>query len=301
MMTARHRSYGNRDAISQSSVRGRATITRRDAIVVGALSCGLYPAFRCVANQQRIDGARSAILIWLDGGPSHLDLWDPKPMAPSEVRGPFGAIATSTPGVAVSELLPRTATVMNDIALIRSMTSPLGEHNLGTHYLLTGYQPSPSLTYPAIGTVMGHLQKSQGALPPHVAIPHHRVGGARFHDHGYLPPSSAAFAVGGDPGRPDFRVDNLLPPPYITSARRARRHDFVAMLDETDELMQGGRSANAVRNQAYDLVSSSAARKAFDLESEPNKVRNRYGQPVDWTKLPLGASASRRRCPIRNC
>ena len=94
--------------------------------------------------------ARRAILIWLDGGPSHLETFDLKPLAPSEVRGPFQPIATSVPGLQISELFPKLAMRMQHAAIVRSVTSPLGEHNLGTHYLQTGYAPSPALEYPVI-------------------------------------------------------------------------------------------------------------------------------------------------------
>ena len=87
--------------------------------------------------------AKSCILIWLDGGPSHLETFDLKPDPPVEVRGPLAAIPTNVPGVFLSECLPRMAALLDKIAIIRSMTSPLGEHNFGTHYLMTGYQPTP--------------------------------------------------------------------------------------------------------------------------------------------------------------
>ena len=98
--------------------------------------------------------ASRCILIWLDGGPSHLDTFDPKPDAPSEVRGPFASIATGVDGLRVSELMPGTAKHARKLAVIRSMTSPLGEHNFGSHYLLTGFKPSPALRYPSIGAVV---------------------------------------------------------------------------------------------------------------------------------------------------
>src|SRR5687768_1125425 len=98
--------------------------------------------------------AKSCILLWLDGGPSHLEMFDLKPHAPLEVRGPFKPIATDVPGMEVCEHLPRTAKVAKHLAIVRSMTSPLGEHGLANEYLLTGYKPSPVLSYPSYGSVL---------------------------------------------------------------------------------------------------------------------------------------------------
>ena len=133
---------------------------RRDLMRVGgltALGLGLGDFLRL----QRLaaaesDGmpapkAKACILIWLDGGPSHLETFDPKPNAPSEVRGPMSTIATSLPGVRFNECLPQTAAMLDRVAIIRSMTSPLGEHNFGTHYMMTGYKPTPVLEYPTYG------------------------------------------------------------------------------------------------------------------------------------------------------
>ena len=88
---------------------------------------------------------RRCILLWLEGGPSHLEMFEPNPDAPVEVRGPIETISTTIPGVRLNECLTQTANIMEELALVRSVTSPLGEHNFGTHYLLTGYQPTPAL------------------------------------------------------------------------------------------------------------------------------------------------------------
>ena len=119
--------------------------------------------------------AKSCILIWLDGGPSHLETFDLKPDAPAEVRGPLKSIATKLPGVRISECLPKTAAMLDKLAIIRSMTSPLGEHNLATHYLMTGYKPTPVLEYPTFGAVLAHVRSQSGVLPPHIAVPNFRV------------------------------------------------------------------------------------------------------------------------------
>src|SRR6185503_4086564 len=116
-------------------------IHRRDVLRVGgltALGLGLPDWFRLrAADDKPAPRAKSCILLWLDGGPSHLETFDLKPDAPAEVRGPFQPIATKIPGIQISELLPRTAEITNHLAIVRSLTSPLGEHGLANHYLLT--------------------------------------------------------------------------------------------------------------------------------------------------------------------
>ena len=98
--------------------------------------------------------AKNCILIWLAGGPSHLDTFDPKPGASADVRGEFKPIATSVPGLSISEVFPNLAKVMNKVTLIRSMTSPESDHDRAAHHMMTGYRPSPALVYPGYGSVV---------------------------------------------------------------------------------------------------------------------------------------------------
>src|SRR3954469_8564441 len=163
-------------------------VTRRDVLRLGSLTAlglsgGSRATLRAASARPVVARARSCILIWLDGGPSHLETFDPKPEASPEVRGPFSTIATSVPGVRIAEPLPNLARRLDRTAIIRSMTSPLGEHNLGSHYLLTGYQPTPALEYPSFGAVMAHLRGGQGVLPPYVALPGYNLAAGA----GYLP------------------------------------------------------------------------------------------------------------------
>ncbi|MEJ7637155.1 MAG: DUF1501 domain-containing protein [Singulisphaera sp.] len=117
-----------------------------------------------LSRPQESPRAKSCILLWLDGGPSHLETFDLKPDAPGEVRGPFHPIATSVPGIQVCELLPNTARVVDKLAIIRSMTSPLGEHGIANRYLMTGYKPSPVLEYPSYA-VLAHVRGGRPLLP----------------------------------------------------------------------------------------------------------------------------------------
>ena len=222
--------------------------------------------------------AARCVLIWLDGGPSHLDTLDPKPLAPAEVRGPFSTIATKLSGVRICELMPRLAQRLDRAAIIRSMTSPLGEHNFGVHYLLTGYPPTPAVEYPSWGAVASAVANSRRALPYHIAIPNYRVGGGRFTGNGYLPPRHQPFSVGADPAKPGFEVRDLNLYPEIDVARLQRRRRYLQALAQSH--IESAETTNPQQDpwrQAYDLVASDAARQAFDLEQESRTVRDQYG------------------------
>ncbi|MEM9587566.1 MAG: DUF1501 domain-containing protein [Planctomycetota bacterium] len=264
-------------------------VTRRDLVRVGgltALGLGLGDLFRMrrliaaeSSGTSLVDGAtaKSCILIWLDGGPSHLESFDPKPEAPEEVRGPLATIPTNLSGVRIGECLPRTAQIMDKLAVVRSMTSPLGEHNFGSHYMLTGYKPTPALAYPTFGATLAHVRSRPGVLPPNIAVPNftNNVNGS-----GFLPPATSPFAVGGNPSRPDFKVRDLDFYQGLDLKRLGRRRDFVAALDEFSRA--GDAAASSISDpdlqRAYDLIASPSAKAAFNLSEEPNQLRASYGR-----------------------
>jgi len=266
-------------------------VSRREVLRVGGLTAfglSLETWFRRAALAAG-DGStantappKSCILIWLDGGPSHLETFDLKPDAPSEVRGPFSPIATNVPGVDICQWLPRTAQVMDRVALVRSMTSSLGEHNFASHYLLTGYKPNPVLTYPSFGSVVARERARAGqteVMPPYVAIPDYNGMAGR----GYLPAQFGPFAVGGDPAKPDFAVRDLELFPEVTAARLHRRREFAQALDAFSRGVDAAANSpngglDPELEQAYRLTTSAAAKQAFDLSAEPASVRDRYGR-----------------------
>ncbi len=267
--------------------------SRRDSLRLGALTAfglGLGDLLRlrsAAADEQGTlhrSTAKSCILIWLDGGPSHLETFDPKPDAPSEIRGPLVSISTKIAGVRLSECLPLTAGMIDKVAIIRSMTSPLGEHNFGTHYLLTGYQPSPALEYPAIASVLAHTQSVArnlltNVLPPNIAVPDFRVGGGGLTGNGYLPSATRPFAVGGDPASATFKVSDLDCYHGLDLSRIDRRRQFVQTLDEFSRGLEhsSADSGESDLQRAFDLIANPHAKRAFDLEDEPAEVRRRYG------------------------
>jgi hypothetical protein len=251
---------------------------RRDVLRVGALTAlglglGDWHRMQSVFAAPERKAAKSCILLWLDGGPSHLETFDLKPEAPVEVRGPFQSIATSVPGTHICELLPKTAGVCDKLAIIRSMTSPLGEHGLANRYLLTGYKPSPVLEHPSYGSVVTHLGRQQPVLPPYIAIPEARLAGA-----GFLGSAWEPFVTGGDPSKPQFRVRDLDFFPGVDESRIERRREFLAEFDRAQAGFEANDpSSDSSFDRAYRLVTSPDAKKAFDLAAEPADIRARYG------------------------
>ena len=153
---------------------------RRDVLKVGVLSLlglslskyyALADATAKANGMAQTSGtADSVVLIWLAGGPSHIDTFDPKPDAPLEIRGNFKAINTNTAGIQLSEHLPRLGDQMDKITLVRSITSPTAAHEIGTHYMLTGFLPLPGFAVPSYGSVASHLLGPRSALPPYISI-----------------------------------------------------------------------------------------------------------------------------------
>ena len=253
-------------------------VRRRDVLRIGSLTglgLSLVDLFRAHANaiEPRRVRAKSCILLWLDGGPSHLESFDLKPSAPAEVRGPFQPINTNVAGIQISELLPETAKVTDKLAIVRSMTSPLGEHGIANQYMLTGYKPTPVLQYPSYGSVVSHLRPGQPVLPPYIAIPESRSAGSGFLGRQFEP-----FVVGGDPSKPDFKVHDLDFFPGIDEARLRRRRAYLNEFDASQANFESrDLPTDSSFDRAYRLITSSESKGAFDLAQEPEKVRARYG------------------------
>jgi hypothetical protein len=264
----------------QSTIRNCAS--RRDFIRIGGLAAlGLsLPGFLALRSHAAATPAKakSCIVIWLDGGPSHLETFDLKPDAPAEVRGPFRAAKTNVAGIGICDLFDRLAQRMDRATIVRSMTSPLGEHNLGTHYMLTGYPPTPALEYPSLGSVVAHLDLTERTLPKHIAVPTFRVGGKQTGGNGYLPLHTRPFEVGGDPARPDFGVEHLGFYTGLSAERLDRRRDYLAALDRLSRHADDeGAPAAKPFEQALRLITSPEAKAAFDLTKESAETRARYG------------------------
>ncbi|WP_165244711.1 DUF1501 domain-containing protein [Paludisphaera soli] len=248
---------------------------------LGFLGLGLEDGLRLrslAAPGAGAAGAKNCILIWLAGGASHIDTFDPKPDAPADVRGEFNPIATTIPGVQVSEVLPNLAKVLDRVTLIRSMTSPEADHDRASHHLLTGYRPAPAQVYPSYGSVVAKWREaSAGLLPRYVAIPDPPSSSMS----GYLSPAYDPFGVSGDPNQDGFRVSNLAPPDRLTLERLLRRRSMVKSLDDFARDVPPTpltRSRDQFSDRAYTLMTSDAAQAAFRMADEKPEVRDRYGR-----------------------
>ena len=269
----------------------RRELLRVGLVGLGGAALGLDDLFRLRALAADATGGKASpakvkncILIWLAGGPSHIDTFDPKPDGPVDVRGEFKPIDTSVPGLKISEVFPKLAKVMDRVTLIRSVTSPEADHARAAHHLLTGYRPSPALVYPSHGSVVAKTREAKrGALPSFVAIPDAPL----FVSSGYLTPAYDPFTVLNDPNSPSFRVRDLTPPDRLTLDRLKRRREMVRTLDgfarevsSTDLIA----SRDQFSDQAYKLLTSTAAQSAFNVNNEPDELRQKYG------RTPVGQS-----------
>ncbi|MGE0144600.1 MAG: DUF1501 domain-containing protein [Planctomycetota bacterium] len=210
------------------------------------------------------------ILVWLDGGMSHLDTFDAKPSAPIEIRGDTKSIAGAIDGSFVNAWLPKLAARLDRATLIRNLGHGEGNHDRGTHFHLTGARPTIQLEPPSLGALASRTAESPSDLPSYVAIPAAPIAGGA----GCLPASCAPFATGGDPSRTDFAVRNL--------AARAdpRTADLLAILDSADDgpRSEAERAHDHFVRRAQQLSSAPASREAFDLKLESPARRERFGR-----------------------
>lgn len=266
------------------SCRGPSRRALLQVGMLGAFGLGLDDLFRLQVQAGSTGGkvfdgkAKRCILVWLAGGPSHIDTFDPKPDASVDVRGEFKSIDTSVANLKISEILPKLAAVMDKVTLIRAVTSPEADHDRAAHHLLTGYRPNPALVYPSFGSVVSKIRESsRSALPTYVAVPDAPL----FSSSGYLTPSYDPFSVNNDPNAPSFRVRDLTPPDRLTLDRLRRRRAMVKSLDRFAKEV-GETPLTTSRDQftdrAYDLMTSSAAQEAFQIDKEPTDVRDKYGR-----------------------
>jgi Protein of unknown function (DUF1501) len=262
-------------------------VSRRDFLRIGALSSlGLtLPALLQAeadappANRTR-PRAKSVILVYLGGGLSHHDSFDPKPEAPEEIRGIYRPITTNVPGLNIGELLPRIARCMDKVALIRSGAHNNDHHETATNWALSGRFGSPFGDFPAIGAVVAHQLGFRGALPPYVSIPRNPSFTWELGKSAYLGGRYESFRT-GDPNAPGFRVQDVSPSENFNARVAARRQDLLQALDglarqveENDQLA----TYHEFRQRAAALVLSAEARSAFAMDQEPNALRDRYGR-----------------------
>lgn len=266
-------------------------MTRRDCLQLGlgALAgSGLASLLRMRAMAADPQARRPAncILIWMDGGPTHFETFDPKPDAPAEIRGEFHPIQTKIPGVCFSQHMTRLAGIADKIAVVRSVHHNQGNHGAGNHYMMTGAPPRIPVGcgafvsfHPSLGSVTAYERGAPEGLPAYFSMPRmSRSGGPNF-----LGAKFAPFVVGDDPNKKDFRVRDVALPEGLTDDRFHRRGDLRKLVDRlrrtTDKVANDPVVAlDEYYRQGYNLMTSPAAQKAFDIHSEPDKVREAYGK-----------------------
>ncbi len=268
-------------------------VTRRGFLRVGALGfAGLTMAdmLRLRARAAAQGGASrdtAVIQVFLQGGPTHIDTYDPKPDAPKEIRGEFQPISTRVPGVRLTELFPKQALVMDKLAVIRSLHHDTPDHNSGTHWVMTGFPASTNFLRandrPSVGSIVAKLRGSNAlGVPPYVGIPRSPF----FGQGAYLGAGVNPFSIDGDPSN-NIRVRNLEPPNGLSLDRLEDRRHLLEQIDRIERARDASGMMDGIDQftaQAYEMVTGPAARKAFDLSNEDPKLRDRYG------RTPLGQS-----------
>ncbi len=270
----------------QLAMTGMASLGLGDLLRARAVSAG--------AGTQAKD--TSVILIWLDGGPGHMDLYDMKPEAPAEYRGIWRPINTNVPGFEITELFPRQAKVADKFSIVRSLHHDTGDHFDGAHRMLTGRFGATGANtagkYPSMGSIATRvLGPRKSGLPAHVAVPYaSSVGlrpgyfGANFVGQQYDP-----FETGGDPNSDGFKVNNLELGGGMTIDRLSDRRALLTRFDALRRQVDNSGVLDAVDRfdrDAYEMVTSSEARKAFDISAEDAKTRELYGR-TNWGQCTL--------------
>ena len=264
-------------------------MTRRDSLKLGLgglIGGGLVGALQARGSQSQPRQAQACILVWMDGGPTHYETFDPKPEAPVEIRGALEAIPTRIPGVSFSKHLERLAALADKLAVVRSIRHNQGNHGAGNHYMMTGAPPRIPVGcgafvsfHPSMGSVAAHQLGAPEGLPAYFTMPRmSRSGGPNF-----LGAKFAPFVVADDPNRSSFRVRDVALPSGLESprfeSRKQLRREIDRMLRINDE--RAGDPVLAVDDfyaQGYRLMASAEAQQAFDIAREPAAVRDRYGR-----------------------
>jgi hypothetical protein len=269
-------------------------LTRRHLLQVGGLGMlglslpGLLRAERAAPRKAK---ARSVILLHQYGGPSHHDTFDMKPAAPEAIRGEFKPISTSVPGVQVCERLPHVARIMDKLTVVRSLHHTMKNHNSAGYYSLTGHNPPSDDQrlrdtrdlFPAYGSIVSKLGPAKPGVPTFVSYPYViRDGSITPGQHArFLGKSHDPLFVNEDPNNSDFRLPELSLPANISPQRLENRREVLRLIDSQAESLDfsaRARDLDAVHAAALGMLTSTAVKKAFDLSSEPEAVRERYGR-----------------------
>lgn len=238
------------------------------------------------AQGQPVAKPSSCILIWMDGGPTHFETFDPKPDAPAEIRGDFRPIKTNVSGIEVCEHLPQLAKIADKYSIIRSVCHNQGNHGAGNHYMMTGAPPRIPVGcgafvsfHPSIGSVAAYERPAPHGLPSYFTMPSmSRSGGPNFLGAKYAP-----FIVANDPNSKHFRVRDVELPNGLEQDRFQARRDLRRLVDTmprfaSRETFDPVAAYDDNYEQGYELVLTPDAQKAFDIDNEPEDLRERYGR-----------------------
>jgi hypothetical protein len=265
-------------------------ISRRQALRIGAtgliggLSLPTLLELQAKAATPTRAKAQACIFLFLEGGPSHIDMWDLKPDAPAEVRGPYKPIRTNVPGIMIGEHLPLCAQIANKYTILRSHSHNDNGHATGYHYVMTGYkadfpdgntrQPNNHL-FPSVGSIISRELGPKSTLPPYINMPHIMAGGGP----GFYGSAHAPFVIESNPSQADFEVQDLKPIEGLSANRRERRGRLLAEMEALERDRSQGRaeSMSTYYQRARDMMTSPEARRAFNIREEPQSVRDAYG------------------------
>ncbi|MFO0823998.1 MAG: DUF1501 domain-containing protein [Gemmataceae bacterium] len=275
--------------------------TRREWMRVGSIGLGGLTLPQLLTQRAKASAtskpakAKSVIIFGLLGGPAQHDTWDPKPDAPAEVRGPFGTIPSRTPGLRVGELMPLTSQLTDKIAVLRAVVTNDNAHSSSGYQMLTGVPhqplnvesatPKPPNNWPSLAAMVRYLRPAAGQLPSSVVLPEHIWNDGNFpwpgQDAGLLGRKHDPWLIHCDPSNAKFKIDALAPPDEVPANRLTERR---GLLDQMNHRLDASGSNgsfdihDASVQKAFELVSSGAARTAFDIERESEKTRDRYGR-----------------------
>ncbi len=270
--------------VSLSSTRSRlcSGVSRRDFLRIGALApIGLSLSQLLAAEKSGTNArAKSVILVYLGGGISHHDTFDPKPDAVEEIRGKYKAIGTSVPGLQITEMLPNIAQIMNKVTLVRSGSHENDHHETATNWVLSGRFGSAFGDHPAIGAVVAHETGFQGVVPPYVAVPKNPAFTWELGKSVWLGGRCESFKC-GNPNDKEFRVRDLAQPANATAQMLERRRTLLEAVDtlqthvhENDQVA----TYDEFAHKAADMVLSPQAQSAFDIGKESDQLRDEYGR-----------------------
>jgi hypothetical protein len=270
-------------------------LTRREWLRVGGLGMfGLsLPRLLHAMPQAAARGAKakSCIVLFFLGGPPQHETWDPKPNAPPEIAGALKPIASAVPGIHVGELMPKTARLMEKIAVLRAVCTNDSAHSSSGYYMTTGYphqpvgvenaKPGAPNDWPSLGAVVRRLRRG-GSLPSAITLPEQSANDGNLtwpgQDAGFLGRASDPWLLNCDPNAANFEVPGLSLPADVPPLRFDERRALLAQVNQHLDQVQRGGVYGAQTQQAFDLLASPSARRAFDVNQEAPTVRDRYGR-----------------------